>query len=68
MYYNVHVTRKAESWAAGDADAVISLTEWLAYVANDPEMQLDSQSETPSAPNMEEVLPKGAPGLCVWLA
>lgn len=67
MDYNVHITRKAESWAAGDAEAVISLAEWLAYVATDPEMQLDSQAGTPLF-GLEEVLPAAAAGRCVWLA
>ncbi|MDJ0366628.1 hypothetical protein QMK33_15835 [Hymenobacter sp. H14-R3] len=66
MDYNVHITRKAESWAAGDEDAVISLPEWLAYVANDPEMQLDSQAGAP-VPGLEAGLPAEAAGLSVWL-
>lgn len=67
MGYDVHITRKAESWAAGDDEAVIPLAEWLAYVATDPEMQLDNQAET-LLPSADAGLPAAAAGRCVWLA
>ncbi len=38
VHYEVHITRKA-NWRDAEGPA-ISLSEWLAYVRSDPEMQL----------------------------
>ncbi|GAB3635015.1 hypothetical protein GCM10027422_06050 [Hymenobacter arcticus] len=69
MGYDVHITRKAASWADEDDDAAISLNEWLEYVAADPEMKLDNRAEAPAPLDGPDTTlhPKSA-GLCVWLA
>jgi hypothetical protein len=41
MGYDVHITRKVRSWDDRGDSATISLAEWQAYVASDPEMQVD---------------------------
>jgi hypothetical protein len=42
--YDVHITRAGES---SDSEATpITLDEWLAYVASDPEMRLDGFAES----------------------
>lgn len=55
MAYDVHLTRNATSWAAGHKSATITLGEWNAYVASDPELAYadfarsnrESQSDDP---------------------
>ena len=47
MGYDVHITRKAESWGHGQDSAAISLAEWQAYVATDPELCLDHRAAEP---------------------
>jgi hypothetical protein len=64
MGYDVHITR-AEDWADGSSDP-ITLEEWLTYVADDPEMQLDGIAET-TAPD-GTVLRYQGEGLSVWTA
>jgi hypothetical protein len=64
MGYDVHITRKHD-WSDRKGPK-ISLAEWLAFVAADPEMRLDGYAETR--------LPDGAvfrterEGLSVWTA
>ncbi|GAA4507134.1 hypothetical protein GCM10023172_37230 [Hymenobacter ginsengisoli] len=65
MGYDVHITRK-QHWADEEEAATISLAEWLAYVAADPEMRLDNHAEAPvgdtgTTPGVE------SQGLSVWL-
>ncbi|MGI4821567.1 MAG: hypothetical protein ACRYFV_10195 [Janthinobacterium lividum] len=67
MSYDVHITRKAESWAAEDDQSAISLAEWLEYVAHDPEMRLDNRS-TALVVGIADTLGVEAAGLSVWLA
>lgn len=45
MGYDLHITRK-EFWSDDDGPA-ITLDEWLAYVAQDPEIELDPQNPGP---------------------
>lgn len=45
MGYDVHVTRK-DYWADDDGPE-ISLEEWKDYVANDPEIELDTGKPSP---------------------
>ena len=45
MGYELHITRKAH-WADEDGPE-ISLSEWLGYVAADPEIRLDGFAEAP---------------------
>jgi hypothetical protein len=63
MGYDVHITRK-EDWADPDGPA-ISLEEWLAVVAADPEMRLDGYAE---AHRDGSVLRMECEGLAVWTA
>jgi hypothetical protein len=62
MGYDVHITRAAE-WSASEATP-ITLDEWLAYVASDPEMRLDGFAET-RTPNGQVIRIEGK-GLSVW--
>jgi hypothetical protein len=63
MGYELHITR-APHWAESES-APIDLTEWLAYVASDPEMRLDNFAEA----EVEcSVLRVESDGLAVWLA
>lgn len=64
MGYDVHITR-AEDWAEPGGEQ-ISLDEWLAYVAADPELRLDGAAglEVPG----EGTLHVEAAGLAVWTA
>lgn len=66
MGYDVHITRKQHSWADEEDTAAISLAEWLAYVATDPEMRLDNQAEAPVG-DTGTTLRVESEGLSVWL-
>lgn len=46
MGYEVHITRKATGWDDRGDPATISLAEWQAYAADDPEMQVDALLNT----------------------
>jgi hypothetical protein len=59
--YDLHITRK-QNWF--DASPVIDLSEWLEYVAGDPELQHDAFAEAVSADS--SVLRVASPGICVW--
>ena len=62
MGYDVHITR-ATDWAASKSNP-ITLEEWLAYVASDPEFRLDgfAEARTPAGDNLRYE----NPGLAVW--
>ena len=62
MSYCVYVTRTNEWWDS--ANAPISLEEWIAYVAADPDMRLDGFAEITNPQG--EVLRIEEPGICVW--
>ena len=64
MGYDVHITR-AEEWSESEASP-ITLEEWVAYVASDPEMRLDgfAEAQLPSG----DVLRVEGKGLSVWTA
>ncbi len=64
MGYEVHITR-AESWLDSDATP-ITLEEWLAHVAGDPELRLDAAAEAPLADG--STLRYESEGLAVWTA
>lgn len=66
MGYDVHITRKAKSWADRDDSAVITLEEWLSYVASDSEMRLDNYAEVPVY-GTNDTLRTESEGLSVWL-
>jgi hypothetical protein len=67
MGYDVHITRKAESWVDYDDPAIITLDEWKAYVASDSEMRLDNHAEAPIY-GTTDTLHTESEGLSVWLA
>ena len=63
MGYDVHITRAAD-WTEAELKP-ITLDEWRAFVAADPEMRLDGFAEA--------AIPSGtlrmtSPGLAVWTA
>jgi len=64
MGYDVHITR-AEDWTKSEANP-ITLDEWLACIASDPEIRLDAVAEarTPRG----DVLRTESKGLAVWTA
>jgi hypothetical protein len=64
MGYDVHITR-APDWSDSES-APITLDEWLAYVASDPEMRLAGLAEARS-PKGEVIRIEGK-GLSVWVA
>ena len=64
MGYDVHISRSA-NWLDSTASP-ISLEEWLAYVARDPEMELED--EAIARIETEPVLGYSNPGLAVWTA
>ena len=64
MGYDVHITRKVE-WSDDDGPE-ITLDEWLAVVAADPELRHDGFAETTTPDG--EVLRVEASGLTVWTA
>jgi len=64
MGYDVHITRAAE-WSDSEATP-ITLDEWLAYVASDPEMRLDGFAEA-RTPNGVVIRIEGK-GMSVWTA
>lgn len=66
MGYNVHITRKTISWADETDQAAITLTEWEAYIASDPEMRLDNEVELPGYSTNAPVR-VARPGRSVWL-
>ncbi|RDJ19744.1 hypothetical protein DWF00_27435 [Bosea caraganae] len=63
MGYDIHITRKLH-WS--DDGPIITLDEWLAYVARDPEMRLDGFAETIVGGGA--VLRIESRGLSVWRA
>lgn len=63
MGYDLHITRKSD-WPLRGND--ITLDEWLAVVAADPEMRLDGFAEASLADG--QVLRTEDPGLAVWTA
>ncbi len=63
MGYDLHITRK-ENWF--DEAPGISLQDWLAHVADDPELRLDGFAE--AAVGNGKVLRVERQGLCVWTA
>jgi hypothetical protein len=63
MGYDLHITRK-DDWCDKDND--ISLEEWLAAVAADPEMRLDGYAEARLPDG--RVLRVESAGLAVWTA
>jgi hypothetical protein len=65
MGYDVRITR-AEDWRESEATP-ITLEEWLAYVASDPEMRLDGFAEARN-PKTGEIIRYKSPGLSVWTA
>jgi hypothetical protein len=65
MGYTVHITR-AHEWQESD-ETPITLEEWLAYVASDPEMRLDGFAEARN-PKTGEIIRLESPGLSVWTA
>jgi hypothetical protein len=66
MGYDAHITRK-QHWADEADNATISLAEWLAYVAADPEMQLDNHAEAPAGATGTTLGIDSSEGLSVWL-
>ncbi len=63
MGYDLHITR-AENWL--DSEAMpISLDEWSAYVAADPEMRMDGYAE---AEVDGQILRVESDGLAVWVS
>lgn len=66
MGYEVHITRKAESWADEEDNNTITLAEWLDYVASDPEMRLDTYPEWPVYLADGTINPE-SDGQSVWL-
>lgn len=62
MGYELHITR-ADDWIASDQDP-ISLEEWLACVAGDPELSLESSARAPLGDGVEFELT--LPGLARW--
>jgi hypothetical protein len=64
MGYDVHITRAVE-WSESET-APITLDEWLAYVASDPELRLDGFAEVRSPRG--EVIRIESKGLSVWTA
>lgn len=64
MGYDVHITR-ADEWLDSDAKP-ITLEEWTAYVASDPDMRLDGFAETPL--RGDGALRYESEGLAVWTA
>lgn len=62
MGYEVHISRKTE-WF-DDEGPSISLSEWVAYIATDPDMRLDGYAE--AAVGGGGVLRVEDEGLAVW--
>ena len=64
MGYEIHITRKNE-WSDEDGPE-ISLEDWKAYIASDPEMRLDGYAEA----TMEngDVFRTEHDGIAVWTA
>jgi hypothetical protein len=65
MGYEVHITRAEEHWLDSEAQP-ISIAEWLAYVAQDPEMRLEGSAQT-SLPD-GQTLRIEEDGLATWTA
>ena len=64
MGYEVHITR-AEHWLDAD-ESPISVEEWLTYVEQDPEMQLESVAI--GRVKGRPALSYSNQGLAVWMA
>lgn len=71
MSYDVYVTRAEEGWSNIETFSPITLSEWLAYVAQDPEMRLDEFAEI-TIKDLESnqiiTLRHEKEGIAVWLA
>jgi hypothetical protein len=63
MGYDVYITRKEN--ACDQEGPSISLEEWLAFVAHDPEMRVDGYAEATVGDG--ETLRIESPGLSAWL-
>jgi hypothetical protein len=63
MGYELHITR-APHWTESKSQP-ISLDEWLAYVASDPEMRLDNFAEAEVG---DDILRYENEGLAVWVS
>ena len=63
MGYDLHITRKENWFGAGPS---ISLQDWLAYMADDPELRHDGFAEITAGNGM--VVRIESEGLCVWTA
>ena len=63
MGYDLHITR-ADRWSNSES-APISLDEWAAYVAADPEMRMDGFAETEVDGGILRV---ESAGLAVWVS
>lgn len=70
MSYQLHITRKARSWADAGDPAVISLPEWEAYVRQDPEMRLADYRDQDDTQQHGASITEGAfsAGRSIWLA
>jgi hypothetical protein len=66
MGYDVHITRK-QHWADEEEEAIISLAEWEAYVAADPEMRLDNHAEA-LVRDTDQTIWVDSEGLSMWLS
>lgn len=65
MGYDFHITRAA-MWFESETNP-ITLEEWLAYVASDPEMRLDGHASG-AVQGSDEVLQTDDPSMAVWAA
>ncbi len=63
MGYDVHITRAAH-WTESESTP-ITLDEWKAYVASDPEMRMDNFAEATTTGG--ETIRYENEGLAVWL-
>jgi hypothetical protein len=63
MGYEVHITRK-EDWFDETGQAIL-LSEWLAYIQSDPEMQLDGYAQAHLGDG--SVLRTDDPSMAVWV-
>src|SRR5262245_32452886 len=63
MGYDIHITR-AENWTDSES-APITLDEWKAFVAADPEMRMDNFAEITTP--LGEKLRYDNEGIAVWL-
>ncbi len=64
MGYDIHITR-ASHWTQSE-QTPITLDEWKAYVAADPEMRMDNFAEATTTEG--ETLHIDAEGIAVWIS